>query len=210
MDAKGKIAFRNSLDIERCPFCKIANPYMQKIHESSTSDSEDRNPRKWRFYKCSRCGGVMTAYVKANQPEFVKEMFPAPEIVPDDLPVKAKSFLQQAIDTIHAPSGSIMLSASAVDAMLKEKGYIEGSLCSRIDKAAEDHIITEGMSKWAHQIRLDANDQRHADFEAELPKEDDAKRCIDFAKALAQFMFVLPNLVEKGLVDSELASSNDG
>lgn len=92
-----------------------------------------------------------------------------------------------------------MLTASAVDSMLKSKGYTEGSLYSRIDKAASDHVITEEMSKWAHAVRLDANDQRHADDSASLPTEADARRSIDFASALALFLFTLPARVAKGL-----------
>lgn len=51
-----------------------------------------------------------------------------------------------------------MLAASAVDALLKLKGYTAGSLYARIEKAAEDHVITQDMAKWAHEVRLDAND----------------------------------------------------
>ena len=97
-----------------------------------------------------------------------------------------------------------MLAASSVDSMLKSKGYVEGSLYSRIDKATEDHLITEEMSKWAHQVRLDANDQRHADEQAGLPAERDARRAIAFAEALAQFLFILPAMVNEGLKDSQL------
>lgn len=43
-----------------------------------------------------------------------------------------------------------MLAASAVDAMLKEKGLRQGSLFSRIDEAAQQHLITEEMKRWAH------------------------------------------------------------
>jgi len=92
-----------------------------------------------------------------------------------------------------------MLTASAVDAMLKAKGYSEGSLYIRIDKASKDHLITEEMAKWAHAVRLDANDQRHADEGSELPTEADAKRSIDFATSLAMFLFTLPARVSKGL-----------
>ena len=56
-----------------------------------------------------------------------------------------------------------MLSASSIDAMLKSKGYKKGNLYKRIEKAAEDHLITSEMAKWAHQVRLGANDERHAD-----------------------------------------------
>ena len=62
-----------------------------------------------------------------------------------------------------------MLSASSVDAMLKVKGYKDGSLYQRIKDAAAGHIITEDMATWAHQVRLDANDERHADESASIP-----------------------------------------
>jgi hypothetical protein len=58
------------------------------------------------------------------------------------------------------------------------------------------------MGQWAHQVRLDANDERHADEEAELPDENDAKKAIDFAKALGEFVFVLPSRVDQALKET--------
>jgi hypothetical protein len=95
-----------------------------------------------------------------------------------------------------------MVSASAVDAMLKARDLKDGSVYSRIDRASDTHLITPDMAKWAHQIRLDANDQRHADEAAPLPTQDDAKRCLDFALALADVLFVLPSRVTRGLKDA--------
>ncbi|GAA0769527.1 DUF4145 domain-containing protein [Ideonella azotifigens] len=117
----------------------------------------------------------------------------------EDIPDRPRAFLQQANESLHAPAGAVMLAASAVDSMLKLKGYTNGNLYSRIEKAAADHIITSDMATWAHEVRLDANDQRHADEAAALPTEEDAKRVIDFAAALAEIMFVLPSLVQRGL-----------
>ena len=91
-----------------------------------------------------------------------------------------------------------MLSASAVDSMLKNKEYKKGSLYERIDKAAEDNLITNEMAECAHDIRLDANDQRHADENAMNAKVEDAERSVDFALALAEFLFVLPARVKRG------------
>jgi hypothetical protein len=91
-----------------------------------------------------------------------------------------------------------MLAASAVDAMLKEKGLKDGSLYNRIEQAAANHLITPGMAEWAHEVRLDANDQRHADENAPLPTSDDAQRIVEFASALAEFLFVLPARVQRG------------
>ena len=109
-----------------------------------------------------------------------------------------RDYLLQAIESVHAPAGAVILAASAVDAMLKEKGYREGKLNSRIEQAKKDHLITEEMSAWAHEIRLDANDQRHADEEAALPTELDARKAIAFAQALAEFLYVLPARVKRG------------
>ena len=158
--------------------------------------------RFWRIYKCSSCGGLVTAASNQNQGE-VTEYYPSGVVIDDSVPGAAGEYLKQAIDTIHAPAGSVMLSASSVDAMLKAKGYKEGNLYSRINKAVEDHLITAEMAQWAHDIRLDANDQRHADEQAVLPTDADAKKSVAFAIALAQFLFVLPARVQRGLAEAE-------
>ena len=71
------------------------------------------------------------------------EVFPQPSTVSEELPDRAGDYLQQAIESKHAPAGAIMLADSAVDWMLKEKGYREGSLYKRIEKAAADNLITQ-------------------------------------------------------------------
>src|SRR5258708_18040681 len=96
-----------------------------------------------------------------------------------------------------------MLPASAINAMLKAKSYKDGTLFSRIDQAAKDHLITQEMAKWAHNVRLDANEPRHADEGAPLPTPQDGRRSIDFALALAEFMFVLPSKVSRGVKETE-------
>jgi len=101
-----------------------------------------------------------------------------------------------------------MLAASAVDAMLKEKGLKDGRLYDRIKTAAEKHIITPEMERWAHQVRLDANDERHADESAPFPSEEDGKRCIDFAEAFGEYLFVLPARVTRGLQMTSAPPSN--
>lgn len=129
----------------------------------------------------------------------MQNIYPTPQTVNEDLPFKVKEYLQQAIDSVFAPAGSVMLCANAVDAMLKEKGYIEGSLYTRINLASEDGLITKEMAAWAHQVRLDANDQRHSDVNASLPTVDDAKQSIEFTQTLAEFLFVLPSKITRGI-----------
>lgn len=134
----------------------------------------------------------------------VNEIFPQSAVLPMEIPVRPLAYLQQAYDSLHAAAGAVMLAASAVDSMLKAKGYIEGSLYARIEKAVAANVITSDMGKWAHAVRLDANDQRHADDAADLPTEADARRVLDFARTLAEVLFVLPSRVERGLQNEPL------
>jgi len=186
------------LELKRCPHCYIANPNIKKVHEFSTSNANKTFQRTWITYVCQSCGGAIIGS-RTSSSSSALELFPRLKAVDESIPEKAKEFLSQSLETIHAPAGSIMLSATSIDAMLKEKGYKDGSLYKRIKQAAKEHLITEGMSEWANQIRLEANDQRHADENAALPTEEDAKRIIDFAFALGEFLYVLPNRVENAI-----------
>ena len=53
------------------------------------------------------------------------------------------------------------------------------------------------------QVRLDANDQRHADEAAPLPTQQDAARSLGFALALADVLCVIPARVTRGIEESK-------
>lgn len=191
-----------NLELPRCPHCNVDTPNLSRIHQAETRDHSGSDLRRWFVYACTKCGGLVTASSRDFGGD-VLEVFPASWTVEEDLPPRAKSYLEQAVASKHAPAGAVMLAASAVDAMLKEKGYAKGSLFDRIEKAAADALITADMAKWAHEVRLDANDQRHADEVATLPTSDDGARSIEFASALGTFMFTLPARVRRGIKASE-------
>jgi len=186
------------LDLERCPHCNIANPMFTQHTHFQTNSANSNFQRIWAIYICRSCGGVVSACaLQQNQP--IIKLFPSYDEPDENIPERAREYLRQAINSIHAPSGAVMLAASSVDAMLKEKELTSGSLYSRINTASEQHLITAEMADWAHEVRLDANDERHADQSSTLPTEEDAKRVIEFTKALAQFLFVLPSKVQRGI-----------
>ncbi len=185
-------------DLERCPHCNVDRPNLALAIEAGTMDYMGQNPRHWRIYRCTRCGMVVTAWAP-NANTYAVGWFPKASDVDETLPERARTYLSQALNSLHSPAGAVMLAASAVDAMLKAKGYKEGSLYSRIDKATKDHLITAEMAQWAHEVRLEANEERHADEAEPLPTPEEATRSLDFAMALGQFLFVLPARVQKGL-----------
>ncbi|MEM7730240.1 MAG: DUF4145 domain-containing protein [Pseudomonadota bacterium] len=112
------------------------------------------------------------------------------------------------METLHAPDASVVMSGSAVDAMLKAKEYESGSLFKRIERAVEDHLLTEDMGRWAHAVRLEGNNVRHADEDRPHMTRQDAEQVLDFARALGDFLFVLTARVESG-IEAAKASTED-
>jgi len=188
----------NELPLERCPHCSVAKPRIARIGYLDTTASERRNTRYWHWYGCASCGGVLLTVATPSSPSVITKMWSDGDLLSDSIPERARAFLKQAMECLHAPSGAQVLAASDVDSMLKAKGYKDGSLYSRIKEAEAAYLITPEMAEWAHEVRLDANDQRHADEDAPLPTRDEAEKTIEFAKALAEFLFVLPAMVSRG------------
>ena len=187
----------SQLVLPKCPHCGVDQPNVSFLwqHEQIAFNNQRRF---WRVYSCARCAGLVTAEASGMDQDTLR-IFPAPQDVSSELPERARAYLDQAICSLSAPAGAVMLAASAVDSMLKAKNLISGGLYARIDEAAKAHTITSEMAQWAHEVRLDANDQRHADDSAPLPDEAQAKKCVEFAIALGQFMFVLPARVQRGI-----------
>lgn len=125
-------------------------------------------------------------------------LFPPPRTISEDVPDRARNYLLQAIRSLSAPDGAVMLAASSVDAMLKAKNLVSGSLYTRINEAKDTHLITPDMADWAHDVRLDANDSRHADLNQPHHTLQSAERAVEFAVALAEALFVLPARVQRG------------
>jgi Domain of unknown function (DUF4145) len=188
-----------SLILSRCPHCAVANPNLkQRDHFLETHNYSGAIRRLWGVYVCGTCGGVVTATAQKLGQE-IQAYFPQSMSIDEDIPERPREYLKQAQDSLHAPAGAVMLAASAVDAMLKLRGYTDGTLHGRIEKAATDHVLTSEMASWAHAVRLDANNQRHADQSADLPTPEDATRVIEFAKALGEYLFVLPKRIKRGI-----------
>jgi hypothetical protein len=187
------------LEIDRCPHCGVNSPNIAQLIQNQELTPRGDGPRRfWGVYSCARCASIIIAEAPGFGLE-VSAIYPSNATVDEALPGEAKEYLGQAIETIHAPGGAIMLAASAVDAMLKEKGYVDGSLYHRIDQAQEGRVITPAMALWAHEIRLDANAQRHADKTITFPDEDDARRTVDFARAFGEYLFALPARIKRGI-----------
>ncbi|CAN5326313.1 hypothetical protein BH10PSE12_BH10PSE12_01900 [soil metagenome] len=202
--------------VQRCPHCSVATPLLARVWESGhggTVRADSGNPSKWAAYVCFSCGGVVTAKGvtgdKINYAEAatVQTIYPAPPAVSNQLPETPRTFLKQAFETLHAPDAAAVMAGSAVDAMLKHLGLVNGTLYVRIDQALEQKILTQGMADWAHSVRLGSNRPRHADKDSPHVSPGDAKRSVDFAEALGNFLFVLTAQIKSAV---EQVSTPDG
>lgn len=194
--------------LNRCPHCSIANPLLRSVWSTKDGEGSPRSDgqdwKAWRAYACSSCGGIVTAVGYGSyQGRDVDRTYPSPKTAHEDIPEVARNFLQQAFNVLHAPDAAAMVAGSAVDAMLKEKGYTKDSLYTRIDQALKDGVLTQGMADWAHSVRLGSNRPRHADAEKPHVSHEEAKISVEFAEALGNFLFVLTARVERGIADAQ-------
>ena len=188
--------------LRRCPHCGSARPAFTRAHAVPEGVYSNVTGKKnyWAIYQCSTCALPITLWHKrvsrqANSSHYFHEyeIIPATWVADDSVPANARRYLEQAQATIGAPDASVVMSASAIDAMLKEKGLVDGSLYKRIKEAVEGGLLTNDMSKWAHLVRLNSNNPRHADGSNPHMTTTDATLSLQFAKAIAEVLFVLPS-----------------
>lgn len=199
------VVYGKYLHMPHCPQCGVNKPNLRKITELCTVNDPNLPGTAWGMFVCAHCLGMImaeTAVVAVRDVWTVLgdpyRTYPGARSVSPDVPARAQKYLTQALNSIAQPDAAVMMAGSAIDAMLKAKGMAEGSVHRRINEAVASHLITQGMADWAHEVRLAANEQRHSDDESEHATTDDAKRLVEFAMALAEFLFVLPARIEKG------------
>lgn len=200
------------LGVARCPHCGVANPNLVQIFSRGVAQPRlDGGPAyNWSVYACERCGSFVVMKSILNKDQYLAvDLYPAPKSAHEDIPQLARRFLQQAIDTLHAPDAAAVMAGSAVDAMLKELGYKEGSLYARIDLALKDNVLTNSMADWAHEVRLGSNRPRHADADRPHVTPDEAQQSVEFAEALGQFLFVLTARIQRGIAAAKQSTSQE-
>jgi hypothetical protein len=194
------------MELKRCPHCGVENPNMQ--HTAGFKGNARAADRSWGTYACSQCDGIVLACTRQLFDQIAGFYHQQPENTAIDsaFPPRAKAFLEQAVSSLNAPAGAVMLAASAVAAMLKEVGYSEGSLYSRIEQAADDKVISEELAQWASWVGMDKDDD---DDEGEtLPTTEDAERTLDFVRMLGEWLFVFPEKVKRGIQSASVEADD--
>lgn len=191
--------------VARCPHCGVGRPQFAQIQDFGI-----RGNRQWAVYCTTCCGGLLLAEGRKgmtvpNGP--IETLYPSAPSAAPEIPDPARRYLQQALETLHAPDAAAVMAGSAVDAMLKHFNLIEGSVYHRIDEAVRQHILTAAMGDWAHEVRLGSNRPRHADRENPHISPQQAQQSVEFAEALGHFLFVLSSRINKGIEDARTTES---
>ena len=173
-----------------------------------TPRTDQGQGQNWASYHCSTCGSIVTvSALVIGGPILFTGVFPDAKTAHEDIPQPARAFLQQAYETLHAPDAAAVMAGSAVDAMLKAHGLVDGNLYNRIDEALAANLLTRGMADRAHSVRLGSNRPRHADADRPHVSPTEAKQSVEFAEALGNFLFVLTARVDRGLKDAAAAAA---
>lgn len=187
------------LGVDNCPHCNVSKPLLRRVFSLVENQIAPRGdggpPSGWSVYRCTSCGYLVTAKGKDSDTSaapFVEEIFPPLWSVNEAVPERVAHYLVQAQRTLNSPDASVIMSASSIDAMLKDHGLPEGDLHKRIDLAVKNAILTRHIADWGKRVRLDTVNRRYAAVEAAPMEYADAKRAFDFANAMTEYLYVLP------------------
>ena len=207
----------NDGDIEkfspkRCPHCKVAKPQMLNVwnHQEQIFSSATF----YATYQCTSCHNITLAKYSVVSPlergasttyyQTLEEYWPKLSgELSLTIPETARTYLAEARNGIGNPNSSVIASATAVDLMLQNKNINKASLKASIEEAKKQGLITENMADWANHIRIEANGSRHRKIGTPLATKEEAEQSLEFAFALAEFLFVLPARVTKGIEQSQ-------
>jgi len=147
--------------------------------------------------------------IDSNVHHSVKNWYPQPEetIAPESLPANLKTFFLQAANNIKSNNydASSMMSRKTLEIAIKIIApELTGNLYNRIEKLAENNLITPDLKDWAHIIRDDGNTAAH---EEEPMSSETATELLSFVEMFLMYTFTMPGLVatKRHDVDEEQA-----
>ena len=186
--------------LPECPHCGT-----KKVAFYYQSSFNNQNPMYiTSFWRCGNCGrGVCIESLGINfhsQNPIVNLMnmypnsatFDAPEHTPENIAGDYKTAKKNLLGNEYK-AASIM-ARTALEAAVKEFDARGVNLKQKIDNLAEQHVITQSLAEWAHEIRDIGNDAAH---ESSPISQADAEQAVYFAEMLFTYLFTLPGMIEE-------------
>jgi hypothetical protein len=123
----------NDLQLKRCPHCGVAHPHIRTVIVTNNMIAR-KTPgplSRWGMFACASCGGCMLGQGQpgVDSPSAtVVRLFPDARTADAALPERARTYLTQAFETLHAPDAAAvnMLLYRVGDALNHETLAIKG------------------------------------------------------------------------------------
>ena len=168
----------------------------------------------YQLVQCAGCGrgGFCKVHINKSGQGIVEEFFPLtteisklPESTPPDIVAEFRE--SETCASISAWRASSAMLRSTLEKVLKKNGYDDGGLERKINKAAEDGIITASRQKKAHEdIRVLGNDIMHDEWK-NVTEEDYMSSHHYVQRIIEDFYDDRPS-VEKILKDKKRLQAN--
>jgi len=168
---------------------------------------------RYAVFVCPKCEGPVTAYLSCFHEEVRQwdgDIRDDPEIgilwvepkpttpnTPEHVPERIASLYAEACDCLYRDktTAAAAVLRKCLEMALRELAPdIEAwKLEKRIDKMAQDHLITPALQAWAHDLRIDGNEALHGDKEPPKALVSHMERLTYF---LLVYLYTLPAQVD--------------
>jgi hypothetical protein len=192
----------------QCPFCFEKGNFELAFHAEKKKPNSNK-VLNFDTYKCGNCAGYVMvlwssseySYGPRNSLHSFKvlpwplQINSAPEHWPDDIQrywIQAKkNILDENWDA------AALMARSALQIILRENNAQGRTLKNEIDDLANKGLLPPIMKDWSDNIRELGNDAAHPRLGQDPTSAEDAKDVMKFLDFLIEYLYDLPNKIEK-------------
>ena len=198
----------NQLAIDRiiCAFCNERGGFTVEHH------AEKRKPnagKRLNFdtLKCGSCGGyVLVLWSATSMPIDLQglhnfEVLPWPQSI-DEYPTHwpepvGRHWMQAQRSLLNENwDAAAVMARSSMQAALRDKGAVGGSLNQEIKDLAGKGILPPLMEEWSHQVRELGNDSAHPKPAQPATQPRDAHDITQFLSFMLRYLYDLPKQIK--------------
>lgn len=214
--------YHNGNVIAVCPVCGVQSTFesrrnsndehgsliMESPRRKGMAEIPDDQRVVFRLLRCAGCGRAGLAGVHGNggvNDGALIEFLPrsvTQVLLPPNIPDGIKSEFREAENDASIESyrsGSAML-RSVLEKTLKSHGYTSGNLESKIDKAADDGVITLPLKRRAHEnVRVLGNNILHDEWR--VVTEEEFQESHEYTKRILECFYDDPETVKAILIE---------
>lgn len=182
-----------------CAYCDTQGKFTGLHARSRESTPQRFADTVWEMLQCQVCANV-TFVIRGTHSGAAYAQFPTPRgqrSLHEACPPHVGKYYLQALAAIDTRSwdGAVLLSRSALQAIMKQQQAGGGTLQKQIDDLLSRGLIVQSLRDWAHHIRVIGNEAAHADEEEEIT-EQDAREVTQLVGHVIQYLYVVPAQIQ--------------